>query len=111
MTHKREDLAHAPADPLKLLGDLPQKYDLACRGLLKNLPDESREQLLAQLQAGVEVAMAQTPDESDARVQRRALGLKQAHQQPSPLINEAEDLTLGWTVDPDAGTSYLDFEF
>jgi hypothetical protein len=110
LAHKSEDLAHAPPDPLALLGDLPKRYDLAYRASLKNLPDEYHEQLLAQLQAGIAMGMARTPDESDAQYNGRVFGFKQAHQNIVTLINEAEELTIGWTIDVDAGTSYLDFE-
>ena len=111
MTLKRSDLAQAPAKPLEMLGDLPKNYDLAAWVSFKNLVGQQREQVLAQLQAAMEVAMAQrSPEESDVQYNRRVRGIKQARQQLVTLINEAEQLTLGWTVDPGTGTSHFDFE-
>ena len=48
---RTKDLANAPADPLKLLGDLPKNYDLAVRLSVKNVPDSLRQMLLGRLQS------------------------------------------------------------
>ena len=96
---KSENLAKAPADPLKLLGDLPKRYDLAVRASIKNLPKEYREQLLAQLRAGAEVGMQQMPGESDEDYAMRLNMAKQAVQQLTTLVNDMDDVLLGWNVD------------
>ena len=98
------------ADPLKLLGDLPQKYALACRVSVKSIPGEYREQFLAQLQAGTQVGMEKMADESDAQHDARAFGLKQLLQQVIAVVNQSEDVTLGWSVDRTARAADLDFE-
>ncbi len=83
---------------------------LACRVSVKNIPGEYREQFLAQLQAGTEVGMAKMADESDAQHDARAFGLKQLLQQVIALVNQSEDVTLGWSVDRTARAADLDFE-
>lgn len=105
-----EQLAKVATDPAPLLGDLPQKYDLAVRASLKNLPKEYREQLLAQLRAGAEVGMQQMPAEGEDEYAIRQNVAKQAVQQLATLINDMDELLLGWNVDTKLKTTYLDLE-
>ncbi len=107
---KSEDLANAPADPEKLLGDLPKNYDLAVRVSVKNCPKEWREQVLAQIQAGAEAGMTQMPGESDDQYELRVNAAKQAVEKITTLLNELEDVTLGWNVDVSTNRTYLDFD-
>lgn len=110
LTHEKEHLANAPTDPLKLFNELPDKYNLAVRVLINNLPDQFREQLLAQLQAVVQVGMAQMPNEDEAGHNARVVAIKQTLDQIVMLVNEAEDFTLGWMIDHNTSTARLDFE-
>jgi len=108
ISNKREDLANAPANPLALLGDLPKNYDLAVRASVKNAPKEYRDQMIAQLEAGAEAGMPQMPGESDDDYALRATAARQAVQQVTTLVNELEDVMLGWNVDPSTSTTHLD---
>ena len=110
ISDKREDLAKAPADPAALLGDLPKRYDLAVRASISNLPKEFREQLLAQLRAGAEVGMQQMPSESADDYAIRANVAKQAVEQLTTLINDMDELLLGWNIDAKTKSTYLDVE-
>jgi hypothetical protein len=110
VSDKVENLAQAPSDPLKALGDLPQRYDLAVRASIKGLPKTYREQIAAQLRAGAEVGLQQMPGESEDEYALRLNVAKQAVQQVTTLVNELDDVLLGWTVDAKAKTTYLDLE-
>ncbi len=57
ITNARNNLANAPADPLKLLGNLPKDYDVAVRFLIKNIPEQLRQMGMSQLQAAANGAM------------------------------------------------------
>jgi hypothetical protein len=105
-----EQLKNTVADPLPLLGDLPKQYDLAVRTSIQNLPKEYREQLLAQLRAGAEVGMQQMPNEDDENYAIRQGMAKQAVEQLSTLINEMDELLLGWNVDIASKSTYLDLQ-
>ena len=105
-----EQLTKVAADPAPLLGDLPKKYDLAVRASVKNLPKEYREQLLAQLRAGAEAGMQQMSSESEEDYAMRLGVAKQAVQQLTTLVNDMDDLLLGWNVDAQTKTTYLDLE-
>lgn len=98
------------ADPVPLLGDLPTRYDLAIRVSIKNLPQAYREQLLAQLRAGTEVGLQQMPNEDDEQYAMRSSMAKQGIEQLTALVNEMDELLLGWNVDAETKTTYLDLE-
>lgn len=106
----KETLDKAPADPLKLLGDMPKNYDLAVRLSVKNTPKQFREQFLAQVKAGIELGNARQPDETDEQYEFRIGAAEQGFQQLAAAVNELEDVMLGWNVDPSADTTYIDFE-
>ena len=110
LTDQSDRLAGAPDDPLPLLGDLPQKYDVACRVSIETIPKEYREQALAQIQTLVEVFTARLPDESDAHYDRRVLALKQISQQAPTLVNETSSLLVGLGLASPGGATRLDVE-
>jgi hypothetical protein len=105
-----EQLAKVVTDPAPMLGDLPKKYDLAIRASVKNLPKEYREQLLAQLRAGAEVGMQQMANAGDEDAAMRANLAKQSVEQLTTLVNDMDELLLGWNIDSKTKTTYLDLE-
>jgi hypothetical protein len=110
VTEKSEDFANAPADPLKLLGDLPQRYDLAVRASVKNTPKEYRDQTLAMFQAVPEGGLPQMADESDDDYALRVSITRQAVQRLTQMANELDDVVLGWAIDPAAKSTHFDIE-
>jgi hypothetical protein len=105
-----DDLAKAPADPAKLLGDLPTKYDVAIKASIKNVPSQHREMFLAMIQAGSMAGMQQLPDEDDDQYTLRADMAKQMMEQMTSLVNELDEFLLGWSIDLTAKNSHLDVE-
>jgi hypothetical protein len=105
-----EHLTKVAAEPAPLLGDLPTKYDLAVRASIKNLPKEYREQLLAQLRAGAEAGMQQMPGEDEEAYAMRLGVAKQTIQTLTTLVNDLDNVLLGWNVDSQTKTTYLDLE-
>ncbi len=106
----KETLDKAPADPSKLLGDMPKNYALAVRVSVKNAPKEYREQMLAQLRVGLEAGMMRMPDENEEQYKLRLDMAEQSFQQLAAMVNELEDVMLGWNVDPSTSTTYIDLE-
>lgn len=106
----KETLSHVTADPIKLLGDLPKKYDLAFRASAKNAPKSLKEQLLAQIRAGFELGLARTPNETDEQYDNRLITAKQGIEQITALFNESDEILLGLNIDPSTNACYLDFE-
>lgn len=107
---EKENLDKAPVDPLKLLGNMPKKYDLAVRVSVKNAPDKYRKMFLAQLREGLDMGMTQMPDETDDQYELRVGMAKQSIQQLETMVNELDQIMLGWNVDPSTSTTHIDLE-
>jgi hypothetical protein len=99
-----------PADPTALLGDLPQKYALAVRASLKNIPAPVRQLLLMQMQGYAAMASGQEPGETDDTYAVRLNAMKQTIQQLSAMINEMDELLVGWAIDHQSNSTYLDLQ-
>jgi hypothetical protein len=110
ITSSREDLANVPADPQKALGDLNQKYDLAVRASIQNVPSDYRKMFVDQMKAGAEIGMGRLPGESDEDFALRQGVAQQMIQQIDTMINDLDEVLIGWAVDRRTGTSYLDFQ-
>src|SRR5208283_665481 len=98
LTDQRENLADAPADPLKLLGDLPKRYDLAVCLSVRNAPKEYRDMAIAQLQAVPEGGLPQLPDESDDHYAARVDATRYVVQGITAMVNELDTVLLGVSV-------------
>jgi hypothetical protein len=110
LSDSKEQLDKLPEEPSILLGDLFARYTLVAQISVKNLPKEYRDQLLALLRAGSEVAMLQLPGESaEDNAMRIEMG-KQSIEQATILINELDALLLGFNVDAKAKIMYLDLD-
>jgi hypothetical protein len=105
-----QHLANAPADPQKVLGGLNDKYDLAVRASVQNVPAVYRELFLMQMQMGAEMATQQLPGESDEDYAIRQGVTKQALQQVAAMLNDLDEVLIGWAIDRQTGTSYVDFQ-
>ncbi len=110
LTDQRENLADAPADPLKLLGDLPKRYDLAVCLSVRNTPKEYRDMAIAQLQAVPEGGLPQLPDESDDHYAARVDATRYVVQGITAMVNELDTVLLGVSVDLEAKAAHLDYE-
>lgn len=99
-------LDNVVTDPAPLLGDLPQRYDLAIRTSIKSLPAQFRNQLLAQLRAGAEVGMNNLSSDDAAA----ANVAKQSVEQLTTLVNDMDEILIGWNIDAKSKTTYLDVE-
>lgn len=105
-----QHLANVPADPLKALGGLNKKYDLAVRGSVKNVPPMYRMMATSLFEEGLKSGMPQMPGESDEDYAIRQGLAKQGLQQFSAMVDDLDEVLLGVAVDRQAGTSYLDVE-
>ncbi|MCE5266621.1 MAG: hypothetical protein LLG00_01875 [Planctomycetaceae bacterium] len=110
ITDNKDRLSAAPADPLKLVGDLPKNYDVAVRLSVKNVPAAYRGQVLAMLRTLAEMGMAPTPDEGDEDHALRVQATKQSLQNINQFVKDLDEVTFGWNVDASAKTTHLDFE-
>ena len=99
----KASLRLVPNDPGKLIKGM-QDYDIAARILVKNIPDEYKEQAIEQLELGFEMG-AQNLDD-DIAEQARESGIEQL----SSLINETDEITFGFAINRQQKKSNLDFK-
>ncbi len=110
VTRNPDELKSVPADPEKLLGELPKKYDLAVKVLVENIPQSLKKQGIENIQMGAEIGMQQQPGESDEDFALRKKVGMQGIQQILKLIDDMKDLTVALAIDDQTETIYLDLE-
>lgn len=100
-----------PSDPEKLLGDLPQKYLLAVRVNVKNIPEQQRDMALGFLTMMSQAGMEQrSEDETDEQYALREKVSKRSMEQLTMVVKETDQLVLGLKIDRSANTVSLDME-
>jgi hypothetical protein len=107
----RNSLANAPSDPQKLFGDMATKHDLAIRLSVKNVPEPLRQMFLSRLELISAIQGAQNSGESDAEFTGRKLGTEGALQAFTRLVNDLDEVLLGWSIDASTNKAHLDLEF
>ncbi|MGA2032068.1 MAG: hypothetical protein ABSG68_07430 [Thermoguttaceae bacterium] len=110
VSNNPENLAKLPADPAALLGDLTTRFTVAVRASVKNVPAAMRDQAIAGFEMGLQMQMAQRPNESDDEYAVRQNLSRQSLEKAKVLINELDEVLLGWGVDATTGAMHLDFE-
>jgi hypothetical protein len=107
IARQKELLDLAPADPMSLMEDLGDNYTLSARLNVQLIPEETREGLIAQMRQGFEQAMAQQGDDAEGIQAASEDSIKQIEQ----LIREAEELMLGWNINPEEKVVTFEAEF
>jgi hypothetical protein len=105
-----DGFADVAADPAKLLGDLPKKYNLSVRLLIQNIPSSLRETATGFMRMGMQAGMEKMPDESD---EDHALRMKMAQnsiEQTRKMLEEIDSIFLGFAIDEKAESAHLDVE-
>jgi hypothetical protein len=101
-------LATLPEKPQAVLGELAEKYDLAVRFSVRNVPEMYRQYAIQAMQSGIQQGMQQKPDESDAQYQLRQQVTQTQLDQAKRAIEELDSLTVGGTVDAQGQTVHMD---
>lgn len=94
ISQQEDDLKKLPADPAALLGDAPNKYDLAVRVNLQALPAEMRGAAVEQMKQGFERAMAEQRNQSDEEKAASEEMGKASIKQMERLLNETEQVMI-----------------
>ena len=101
------NLANLPEDPTSMLGDLSKQYNLAVRFNVQSVPMEMREKVISEMKEGFEQTLERETDAEKRDVQEQ-FG-RPSLEEIVRLINEADQVTLGWGVDSEGGATYIDF--
>jgi hypothetical protein len=102
----RESLADLPPDPAAMLTGLDKKYLLGIRLNVQAIPEGLRQLAVDQLMQGFEQAAAQQTDPD----QKQMMEMSRAQlDQLATMINELDELVIGWDVDSNKRHTILEF--
>jgi hypothetical protein len=107
ITNKRVLLDDLPKNPVKLLGGLQKQYTVALRANVSNIPDDLRQMAIRELRKGFQERLEEEVDDEKAAEIARKIGERWVEEFVR-LVEETEQVTLGWEVDADAQKTYLD---
>jgi len=105
-----EDLLESlPDNPIKLLGDMPSKFNLGAKIFAQRIPAKLREQVTEMIREGAEQTFDSFEDDAQSELQRKNLEmqLKQAEE----LLEESDTLVIGMTADKDAKVLSMNVQF
>jgi hypothetical protein len=108
ISHTADALENLPDSPSDQLEGLDQQYGVAIRVRISNVPDVYKQLALNALGAGVNAQLTQLPNESDGQFQLRKSLAENQIKQMQTLINEVDQLTIGWNTDPQAKSTYIE---
>jgi hypothetical protein len=105
-----DGLQNLPKDPAGLIGKLADKYDLAVQIKVQNIPEMYRELAIGQLKAGVQSGVERDDDESQEAFDARKKMIATQINALSDAINETDQLTLGWKLDGETASTFLEVQ-
>ena len=95
-----------PANPGELLEGLDQDYEIAIRVNVPNIPQPLRQMAISEMKKGFEQSIASELDVEQRQLQEKLGG--SGLEGLIRFVEEADQVTLGFGVDEDEGTTYLD---
>lgn len=104
----KDNLADLPKNPAKLLGTLPDDYDLAVQLNVQNVPAMYKQLAVGALKDGFEKGMKQNDGEDDATYKSRRQFGEHTMEQITSLIDEVDHITFGFAIDEEDGGAYFD---
>lgn len=108
LADKPETLAHAAADPTALLKDLKKEYIVGGRIFLSNLPDSLRSKFIGGVKDVFNKEIAKKDDESEQEFAQRKKALEQIEPYMVRVVNDLDQVILGWGLDRSAEKTFLD---
>lgn len=106
-----QHLDQLPADPVAVLDGLDTQYDVAVRFYVQHVPSNLRDLAALALHHQIDVAV-QNIERDDPEIDGPFLALlgREAKASLNVLINQSEQLTVGWGVDSQGGRMHLDLQ-
>lgn len=104
-----QSLADLPENPIALFDGLHKKYDIAIRGIVKNIPEKYRKIAIEQIKDGIDQQLDRQADKAtvDELEMQRNLVAGQVEQWER-MLNETDRMTVGINTDSKAETMHLD---
>lgn len=97
-----------PKNPIAMLGQMPNEYDIAIRGNIQNVPKEYIDMAVNALQDGVRQGL-QNLEEDDRAAQEAMVKIQM--EQMETFIKESDKITIGWKTERDKQRTFIDMTF
>lgn len=111
LTNAAENLDALPANPVALLGGADANYDVAVTVNVPSIPAELRDMAIEQIREGFDSQMEMqrllADDEADIEMQEKLA--RSSIDGIVKLIQQTDTLSLGWAIDSQTQSTYLDF--
>ncbi len=110
VAQNEEALKTVKANPASMLGELPNRYDLALKLNVQALPAEIREFVTSQIRDATERGLAeqdQSEEEAKAAQEVAELQLQQLEQN----LKDTDQVIIGWAIDSKQQQVYFDSAF
>jgi len=108
VTNERELLDNLPKNPAKLLGGLHKRYTVAVQANVNNIPDDLRQVAVRELRKGFQERLEEGVDDEKAAEIARKIGERWVEEFVR-LVEETDQVTVGWEVDADSQKTFIDF--
>ncbi len=100
-----------PADPMKALAGLNADYDIGVRVYLQNVPAKMRKDGIDQIRNVMAFAAAMQQQQGQGLGGLSQQSMDQQIQAIERLLNEADQITIGWKLDRQVKNTHLDVTF
>ena len=102
-------LAQLPEDPVSMLGGLDKQYGIAVRFFVGNIPQSVKDVADFSLQTKIDMDLKASPL-SDSEIDAAFLDSLRVNLKKwaSTLINDSDQITIGWAVDRQGRRTYID---
>jgi hypothetical protein len=105
IAQSKEQLTNLPQDPQKLLGKLPEQYNVAVKVLMQNVPPELRQLAADEIKVGFKRAIeARGGDQPELYNQLNS----NVNDSLSQLFDEVEEFSIGYAINADTKATYVD---
>lgn len=105
---KEENLTNLPDDPSSLLGGLNKQYQAAVRLNAGDMSPELRQKVLAGIETGAARDSGKRWNESEEDHALRLKVIGEVVKYVKTIVNDLQDITLGWNLDTKADKCYLE---
>jgi nitrogen regulatory protein PII-like uncharacterized protein len=95
ISDQTELLKNLPSNPATLVGNLPEKFNIGARIFPKRVPQELRDMMMGLIEQGAQQGVE--GDGIGSELQQQNLEMQMA--QMKSMINETEELELGFSID------------
>lgn len=109
LSQSPEALASAPADPMSVLKPLVENYSVGVNVKVPNVPEMYRQIAVQQMRQGMEQGLQRLPDETDEEFDARREMTEAQLENIVQMVEEIDELTMGWAVAPDQKKTFLEF--